>query len=138
MSYQTWNKGAPLFNLSTHFTSKEMECQCSYHDCLIQTISQDILDKIERVRVSYGMPIAVTSGYRCKKHQADLTSQGYQTATNSQHCLGNAVDVRGPLLKNLELELAKEFMALGIARSFIHADLRADKVRRWYYNGAHP
>ena len=45
---------------------------------------------LEPVRARYGAPIKVTSGYRCKQLNAAIGG-----AANSQHCLGQAVDVMG-------------------------------------------
>lgn len=118
---------SPFFNL------KEFACKCTRPECVMQTLSIDLLKKLEQVRKAYGKPIQITSGYRCQAHQKYLAESGLETATNSQHCLGRASDITGADLDVLDGLCSHEFKATGRARSFIHVDLRDDKIRRWGY-----
>jgi uncharacterized protein YcbK (DUF882 family) len=132
--YITWQRGSNL-PLSAHFNAKEFTCQCGM--CRPQKIKNDLITKLERVREKFGRPLIITSGYRCARHQASLRGQGLQTASGtSTHELGEAADVRPKDLADMP-ELLKileeEFKAIGLASTFYHVDLRADKIRRWKY-----
>lgn len=131
--YFVWHRGE-VKQLSTHFTSVEFSCPCSNRTCTLQRISKDLVANLETVRQSLGVPVRITSGYRCSAYQAELKARGYETAVGvSQHELGNAADVRC-LAKHDELVSLCEglFDAVGVARSFVHVDTRAGK-RRWTY-----
>lgn len=84
--------------------------------------------------MAYQSPIVITSGFRCKAHQEDLRQSGLETAVGtSSHERGIAADVTCLHLDTL-LQLADPlFPAMGVAKSFVHVDLRKDKRRRWKY-----
>lgn len=131
--YVIWHRGE-VKQLSKHFTSSEFSCPCSHRTCTLQKISAVLVENLETIRQSLGVPMKITSGYRCPAYQAELKARGYETATGvSQHELGNAADVRCPE-KHTELVSLCEglFDAVGVARSFVHVDTRAGK-RRWTY-----
>jgi hypothetical protein len=102
--------------------------------------SEDLLTKLELVRVEFNEPLLITSAFRCDKKQQDLRGTGTLTAKGkSTHELGHAVDIK-PLksteenFKRLLEVLAKHFDAIGLAKTFYHVDLRTDKKnRRWNY-----
>lgn len=86
--------------LSTHFDLKEM-CQSSVAIKLginnwqptedyLTSLKYICINILEPVRARYGGPIKVTSGYRCQ-----LLNAAINGAANSQHCLGQAVDIMG-------------------------------------------
>lgn len=120
--------------LSPHFNSREFVCNCG---CIESKISKDLVAKLERVRFKYGHGLIITSAYRCPDYQARLKRMGYETAVGvSTHELGQAVDLRpaayGDFAALLPI-LEEEFQAIGVAKTFYHVDLRADKKRRWSY-----
>lgn len=86
--------------LSTHFELKEM-CQSSVaiklginnlptKEDYLASLKYICINILEPVRARYGAPIKVTSGYRCR-----LLNAAINGAANSQHCLGQAVDIMG-------------------------------------------
>ena len=88
--YLTWDKGEDI-QLTEHFRSSEFSCQCSYPDCVEQTISAELMRRLEEVRNEVCRPISVTSGYLCRKHQADLYAGGtVKTVEKSEHEIGHA------------------------------------------------
>ncbi len=134
--YYYWNKGQE-FNLGPYFKTAEFDCQCKHDSCVEQKISIELVKKLQDVRVELARPVKVTSGFRCSKHQADLRSSGVNTvvARVSTHELGNAADIR-PVDRNMTgfLEIVeKSFLSIGLAKTFLHVDLREDKERRWNY-----
>jgi uncharacterized protein YcbK (DUF882 family) len=135
--YYTWTKGTDV-KLSDHFTTHEFACPCTHPECQEQRLSADLVDRLERFRIALGSPVKVSSGggYRCSRYQADLRARGYETAKGvSQHELGNAADLASQEHTGLELAVQAGFFfrAIGTARTWIHVDTRADKLRRWEY-----
>lgn len=135
--YYTWEKGRDM-RLSSYFYANEFECKCSYSSCRDQKISVDLVAKLTKIRAELGSPIIVTSGFRCQEKQKELINRGYEAAPvgTSQHEQGKAADIT-PLDKTKLVELknlaAEHFMALGLANTFVHVDMRNDKIRRWKY-----
>lgn len=132
-----WKKGENK-QLSKNFTSSEFSCQCKHKSCKDQKVSEHLIENLQKVRDEFGHSIRVTSGYRCAAHQADLRAQGLETATGvSSHEKGEAADIRPAdsfyLINDLLTVCKKHFMAIGVARTFIHVDERRDKERRWGY-----
>jgi uncharacterized protein YcbK (DUF882 family) len=131
--YFVWNRGTDA-KLSKHFYAKEFECQCKNADCVTQRIAVELVQKLETCREKLGYSILINSGFRCTAHQQYLKSLGLNTAkVLSQHELGRAADISCHTIKALQNVATEEFKAMGIARRFLHVDLRADKKRRWVY-----
>lgn len=131
----TWSRFDKPFTkrITSNFSKTEFECQCG--KCDKQMISDILISKLESVRLEFCQPIHINSAYRCHDHQITI-SKSFETAKGvSQHELGNAVDIQvtpetSPILLPI---LEKYFDAIGIAKNFIHVDLRSDKKRRWNY-----
>lgn len=131
MSLITWSRGR-VQPVSQHFSTKEFTCKCGV--CSMQKIEGELIKRLEEVRELYGRPIQVTSGYRCERYQEALRKQGLQTSTGpSTHQEGRAADITGEDLDELELACTKVFKAIGVAKTFLHVDLRDDKRRAWTY-----
>lgn len=138
--YYYWVKGDSE-HLSDHFNTTEFACKCDNDDCLLQKISEDLINRLEWLREASKGPLKITSGFRCAKHQKALAESGVNTvvAKLSTHEMGQAVDVMSSPLQPLQLlELAKiKFFSIGTARNFLHLDLRPahpdGTPRRWKY-----
>lgn len=134
--YYVWKKGDTLA-LGPYFSTKEMTCRCNYPDCKKQRISKVLIEKLGAIRKEIKQPLIVTSAYRCVQYQAFLRAAGVSTvvAQLSQHELGNAADVvpKDGKLAGFEEVCAKQFEAIGLAKNFLHLDLRGGKKRRWNY-----
>lgn len=119
---------------SAHFKCKEFECKCSL--CQQQMLDDQFLEMLEQVRVLYGKPITITSGYRCAKHQDDLRKQGAETAVGiSSHQTGNAADITGSDIEGLRKAVEQVFTkySIGSAKTWFHIDNRTGGPRRWSY-----
>lgn len=134
--YYLWNKGedAPV-GTTNHFRSRELECHCTYPDCIEQRVSQKLINRLENVRLEYGDAVFINRAYSCRHHQADLLGAGFQAAhpDKSQHCVGEAADIRARLMTKLVPIVERYFQAVGLAPTWLHADTRDDKPRRWTY-----
>lgn len=127
---------------SRHFVAKEFNCTCGV--CHSQVISDDLVEDLDCVREEVGIPVVVTSGYRCRKRQDDLRKQGYETAAGiSSHEMGLAADItlrcedHSPEnWDRLRAAVLKQFAqhSVGEAKSFFHVDRRPNGPRRWTYN----
>lgn len=126
--YISWDKKHE-FMLSEHFSSKEMRCRCTRVSCQEQVIAIELLNRLEKLRNLIG-PIQVNSAFRCAAHQEKLRKQGIHTAKKlSQHELGKAVDIQSNAIGGAALY----FKSIGLAKTWMHLDLRDDKIRRWTY-----
>ena len=75
--------------LSEHFDSSEFVCKCgcgAYH-----RPPQTLIDGLERIRQAVGVPLIITSGKRCKRHNAAVGG-----VANSLHLEGRAADISIP------------------------------------------
>lgn len=116
------------------FKAREFDCPCG--ECSSTLISEELLLKLQAIRDQIAAPLHINSGYRCPAHQAALTSEGYETATPSQHELGCAADIQAVCIGGAALETiarACGFKAVGVGQTWIHVDTRSDKDRRWEY-----
>ena len=69
--------------MTEHFKDAEFACKC----CGKIIVSQDLQNALEWIRKQLGVPMQITSGYRCparNKHE--------KGAKNSQHMFGRAAD----------------------------------------------
>ena len=103
---------------SEHFKDREFACKC----CGKVLVDQKLIDKLEELRGYMDLPIIITSGYRCSKHNKEVGG-----VKNSQHIRGKAVDikVKGMSVRELE-EVCKwaEFSFIKRYKSWVHVDVR--------------
>ena len=88
MSIVTFKRGDTTA-LTKNFTRDEFECQCK--KCEAQMIDTELVEKLQRIRDVLGVPLKITSGYRCVVHNASKAVQGSRT---SKHLYGFAADWR--------------------------------------------
>ena len=113
-----------------YFKDSEFACKCGCSG----NIKPELLEKLHRAREIAGVPFVITSGYRCKEHNAKIGG-----SPTSSHLKGLAVDIRisnqndGKILKAL---YCAGFNRVGIdENSFIHVDIDSDKATDslWFY-----
>jgi uncharacterized protein YcbK (DUF882 family) len=97
-----------------------------------KNMSPKILEMLDLAREKYDKPIKITSGYRTKAYNQDLKKRGYKASSKSSHLKGLAVDIACIDSKSrfelLDILLDVGFNRIGIASSFIHADIDTDKT----------
>ena len=117
--------------ISEHFRRYEFECRCT---CKADHIQPVFIAHLEDARRKYGHPMQITSGVRCPEHNAKVGG-----LPDSAHLTGWAADIgcttsysRYKLINAL---LAAGFKRIGVAKSFIHADLDPTKPAEflWTY-----
>jgi len=102
-------------------TREDFACPC----CGENEIRQEIVDLVETLE-SHIVDLTITSGYRCKKHNAEVGG-----SPTSSHLKGLAVDLAAPNSRTrysilewcFELCLGR----IGIGKTFIHIDKDPDK-----------
>lgn len=72
------------------FTEKEFKCRCCGElPAEVQgNVKALVANVLDPAREKLGLPITVNSGYRCKKHNAEVGG-----VAQSQHLLGEAADI---------------------------------------------
>ena len=118
-----------------YFKSKEFACQC----CGKENINSELVEKVDKLRGLYGLPIKITSGYRCPDHPLSVARP---TDSVSSHTRGEAADLaaRSSRERYMLLELIFKhqlFKRIGISgiNKFIHVDVAQDKSDQvvWLY-----
>ena len=129
MSVVTYQRGDTTA-LSKNFTRDEFECQCGR--CTAQMIDTELVDKLQRIRDVLGVPLKITSGYRCIPHNVAVKG-----SSGSKHRYGMAADWRtanrsiNPVALGI-LAQTVGFGGIGIywhsRGAFVHADTRGTKA----------
>jgi len=113
-----------------YFTKRETQCPCG---CGLD-ITDELRDKLNVAREKLGIPIIITSGARCKKHNKKVGG-----SKTSSHLKGLAIDIAIPDSKyRYDLMYALKtsgFTRIGHAKKFIHADIDYSKPSdvEWVY-----
>ena len=114
-----------------HFELSEFTCKCG---CGKNNISDILVRKLDRVREKAGIPILISSGYRCESN--NVAAGG---APDSAHLYGLAADItvyssnaRWTLLSSI---FTTGFNRIGIGKTFIHVDIDDSKPPKvvWLY-----
>ena len=107
--------------MSKHFSDDELRCKCG---CGRLFMIPEFVAKLERVRLAFGKPLIISSGYRCPDHNFEVGGSEF-----SAHTAGCAVDVtvRGAdALKLVDVAIYCGITGLGISQRghsrFIHLD----------------
>lgn len=115
-----------------YFNPKEFACQC----CGKENINSELVEKVDKLRGLYGLPIKITSGYRCPDHPLTVSRP------TSSHAKGKAIDISAKSCRErymlLELIFKHQlFKRIGISGidKFIHVDVDEDKSDQvvWLY-----
>jgi uncharacterized protein YcbK (DUF882 family) len=116
-------------DLSKHFSKAEFACKCG---CGFNKISPELIEVLEDLRETKGLPVVVTSGCRCPKHNKAVGG-----ASLSTHMQGIAADIRvvgmspAEVFQYLDAKHPNKY-GIAAANSFTHIDTRKNKAR-WKY-----
>ena len=100
-----------------HFSNAELTCHCG---CGRQEMKTGFMTMLEELRVAYGRPMPVTSGFRCPAHNV----QASDTGLHGPHTTGQAVDVQvsGEDAHHLlGLAIQHGFTGIGIKQAGAHS-----------------
>jgi uncharacterized protein YcbK (DUF882 family) len=118
-----------------YFNLNEFTCKCG---CQKALMSEEFLQRLDALRGVFGKPMVVTSGYRCPKHNAKVSTTG----SNGPHTTGNAVDIAasGTDAYNLAyLAIKFGFTGIGVRQNgphearFLHLDTLEGNTRPWLW-----
>ena len=114
-----------------YFYKSELACKCG---CGVYLFDKELLKILNAVRHEYGLPIFVTSGYRCKEHNDFLPN----SSPTSSHRKGRAVDISchaGNRFILVKLLIKHGVTRIGVGKDFIHADIdpMKNQERMWLY-----
>lgn len=107
------------------FTPGEFACKCG---CGTGEIQESLVRAADEIRRRLGVPVTVTSGLRCEKHNAAVGG-----VSNSRHLGGDAADLISSAGPARMKEVAEEVMGntggIGLYSWGIHVDTRAVRAR---------
>jgi uncharacterized protein YcbK (DUF882 family) len=112
-----------------YFSIKEFDCQETGEN----KMQEEFIHSLDKLREACGFPFKITSGYRSPEHSIEKRKSKAGT-----HAQGIAADIavnngiNRRILVSKALELG--FNGIGVARGFIHVDIRqTDKPVMWCY-----
>ena len=112
----------------THFNVEEFNCTHSNANLM----DEAFLHKLDELREKCGFPFKITSGYRDVTHPAEARKEKGGTHTQgiaADIAVSNGVD----RMKIVKEALAMGFGGIGVARTFVHVDMRATTPVMWTY-----
>ena len=118
-------------DLTANFNRSEFACKCG---CGKDNIKEELAIKVQMVRARLARPIQINSGIRCTAHNAATNSK-----PNSSHIEGWAADLGYTGSRDryeLLTAIVGIFDRIGIAKTFIHVDVDANKTAGviWLYS----
>lgn len=138
MGYKYFTKGQAV-KVSAHFYSTEFDCHGS--NCCSQTVvNEKLIEYLENIREHFGVPISITSPYRCPTHNSRIGG-----ATGSRHSRGDAADI---VVKGFSPRTVAQYaesigiLGIGLYETandgyFVHIDTR-DYRSFWYGQSEQP
>jgi zinc D-Ala-D-Ala carboxypeptidase len=122
------------WSLYVNFSAKEFDCQ----HCGKNEMKSEFMGKLQALRMRYGKPMKITSGYRCPEHPIEAKKE-----KPGAHASGLACDVGVNGQQAYELmkdAFALGFTGIGVSQKgsgprFIHLDMleEAPRPNIWSY-----
>jgi uncharacterized protein YcbK (DUF882 family) len=125
-----------MSKISEHFDRQEFACRCgNCPDSTDPTVDVTLIRILEELRDHFGRPITVTSGSRCKQHNASVGGTPF-----SKHRGGRASDI---IVKGVDPAAVHKYLddrypdryGIGKYDTFTHIDSRSVKAR-WDLTGS--
>lgn len=115
----------PTGRLSPDFRTEEFACPCD--NCERVVVHWALVELLQRMRWRIGLPIYVTSGFRCSSHNTEVGG-----TNGSLHIFGLAADIQSSGLRPRELaDVADNCGAGGIGVYPRHVHVDVGEKRRW-------
>ena len=108
-------------------------CTCGHPECDKRSVKQDILNRVQFIRIDAARPLTITSGGRCPNHP-DETHR--TKPADHQNRVGIDIKVNGGVERGqiVKLGLKHGFNAVGVAKTFVHLGYREDiNIIMWIY-----
>jgi zinc D-Ala-D-Ala carboxypeptidase len=120
-----------------YFKLEEFACRCG---CGQNNMDPEFLERVDLLRGELGFPLIVSSGFRCRNHNQNVSNTG----TEGPHTTGQAADFLVVGDRALELIIAAlrlGFTGIGVSQKgpsrFIHLDdlpALLDRPRPWLWS----
>ena len=111
-----------------YFSMEEFDCQETGEN----QMSEEFIHKLDELREKCGFAFKITRGYRSTDHSIEA-----KKARPGRHTEGIAADIavsNGFERMNIVHEALKMgFSGIGVAKSFVHVDVRTDTPVMWVY-----
>jgi uncharacterized protein YcbK (DUF882 family) len=111
-----------------YFKLSDFDCQETGNN----EMSEEFLDKLDDLRHVCGFPFIITSGYRDPSHSIEA-----RKAKAGTHARGIASDIRinngNEAYQIIKHAQSMGFNGIGVAKSFIHVDIRQGMPVIWCY-----
>lgn len=109
------------------FKPKEFQCKCGKCGLGYGMMDKNLLSMLDEVREKAGVPLVLSSAYRCKAHNESLK----EAVEDSSHTKGKAVDIKC-LDSKTRFKILKAAFEVGFRRiepreTWIHLDVDTDK-----------
>lgn len=116
-----------------HFNRSEFACKCG---CGFDVVDEELAEVCDAVRRHFGVPVTVTSGCRCARHNKKVGGKEKSSVSKgSQHLYGRAADLQVAYTDPSEVQswVRKNFpeISIGSYDSFTHLDSRSDGPAYW-------
>ena len=112
-----------------YFLDSEFQCKC----CGVEKMQPCLINALDLARDFANIPFVINSGYRCEAHNERVGGK-----KESAHTIGWAVDIRVRNSRERYLVVMgltrAGFHRIGIADTFVHADLDPDKPKQVIWN----
>ena len=108
-----------------HFKAQELACK----HCGEVKANQHLIAVLELLRLKFGKPVVITSGYRCAEHNSNVGG-----APKSKHVEGIAADIKingispGVIFDYLDGTFPNCY-GIGLYSGWVHIDVREAKAR---------
>lgn len=115
--------------LTTYFNITEFHCKGANCGCKKTLHDPALSAYLQKIREHFGKPVYITSGYRCKTHNAAVGG-----VANSRHTKGEAADFYVSGVEPAEIAKFAEsigILGIGLYDNFVHIDTR-EKKSFWY------
>jgi zinc D-Ala-D-Ala carboxypeptidase len=111
-----------------YFKVSDFDCQETGEN----NMKEELLVKLDELREVCGFPFIITSGYRSPDHSIEAAKSSPGT-----HAQGIAVDIRtrggAERYTIVKHAMAMGFTGIGVAKSFVHVDIRTTTPVVWSY-----
>jgi uncharacterized protein YcbK (DUF882 family) len=111
-----------------YFKYEDFDCQETGEN----RMDENFIHKLDELREACGFPFIITSGYRSPSHSLETRKK-----KAGQHTKGVAADIRITngidRFKIARLAFELGFTGIGIAKTFVHVDMRRTEPMMWSY-----
>lgn len=121
MATKTYEKSSNE-RITENFSIAEFHCQGKQCGCETTLHDPGLSAYLQKIRDHFGKPIHITSGYRCKAHNASIGG-----SQQSRHCTGQAADFYIQDVSPAQIAAFAEsigVMGIGLYEDFVHIDTR--------------